>query len=124
LCLGLRVAAKGSTSSSWSLVTLAKSGVPYSVLLDVYESYYDRQRMSQGDESKVLEQLQNFIALLELWVDAARRGTTGREDLMQAVATGRWLPRMERVRASIHSHRNEYSLVQRLDAIDEAIKYL
>jgi hypothetical protein len=120
--------------TAWSLATLARSGVRFLALLDSYDSFCRRagSQAFSGEQQRNAEEARNVIQVLELWIDSARHGVIGassqtspaQDELSQALATGRLLPRIERLRALIQTLLDGHHLMMRLDTIESTLEHL
>ena len=123
-------------SPGWSLLTIAEVGVPFLVVMDAYESVTqrnDRILLGSIDMDKHVEKVNGMLELLEHWVSLAQSSVRAAgsqrneayQELASAMASGRLMRKIERVKAKIELvPEAAASLLGRLQSIEDHIRYI
>jgi hypothetical protein len=112
----------------WSLIILAKVGVPYLVILDKYEGvvlHDNRGLLSGEDDAKRIDQVRAMIELLGFWVSSAQASASdnvARRDLARALTSGRLLPKIDAIKGKLETLTNTAPLLDRVRNIELAIQ--
>lgn len=67
----------GSMQASWPIHLLIDIGVPYPVILEVYDSLIHRESNGTDDTDAWLRNMANAVSVLRIWVSRTNRTLTG-----------------------------------------------
>jgi len=121
-------------SPGWALLALADAGVPFFVIMDAYESVTQSDRVLLGvvEMDKHIERVAAFLELIEYWLSLAQSNTrtsgglrnAAYKELSRAIASGRLLSKIDTIKARIGVLPVAASMMERLQAIEESIRFI
>lgn len=124
----------GLASPGWSLITIAKVGVPCLVVLEEYESMSQRDDhiLAGGiDPSRRLDHLTSIVDFLGYWVTSAQSSSIDggqpnsvRQELSRSIASGRLMPKIDNWKSKLEAMPGASDILNRLRAIEEATNYI
>ena len=110
----------------WSLLTMAKAGVPFLVILDRYQGVVLRDSQSLLTvDARRLDQVRAMVELLGYWVSSAQTGTAdnvARRELARAVTSNHLLPTIDMLKAKLETTPAARDLLDRLRSIEYAVQ--
>jgi hypothetical protein len=116
-------------------MTLSSVGVPFLVLFDAYECYFqslDRQFVGGAEARRRTEHLGCMVQLLGSWVSSAQKNSfagdqaktnAAKLELSRAVASGRLMSRVDGLKSKLETLPDADRLLDRLRTIEETISY-
>lgn len=121
--------------SNWSLMLFARVGVPYLLILDVYESFIQSNEhhiVGGAEATKRGELYENMVSLIEYWVAAAQKDSYGtaeranpaRIELSRVDASGRFRPKLNALKLKIEGLPDSTYLLSRISTIETTLPFV
>jgi nuclear pore complex protein Nup155 len=128
----LRKAEPSLLPPGWTLQTLADAGVPYLLLLEIFDTMSqrdERYRTGGPDNESVQDSLLARLDLFKYWVSSCHKAGDGQassaqQELLRANATGEVPTLLNSLRSKIACTPGTTGLMENLTSIEEAISYL